>query len=187
MKPFLLLIITFLFLNSFQLRAQDSLQTAIQNDKVSMGMGIGPDMGGLGINLLYYPQKNIGLFAGAGFALAGMGVNGGMKFRTVSKNRNSKYCPFVIAMYGYNAGVYIQNSIEHNKLFYGPTLGLGLDLRSRGKKGYWSIAILYPIRKSSEIEDYMNHLEDSHHAIFNSEYSLLPLSFSVSYRILGNQ
>ncbi len=36
-------------------------------DVVAIGLGVGLDYGGIGVNLTVYPQKNIGLFAGIGY------------------------------------------------------------------------------------------------------------------------
>lgn len=42
-----------------------------------LGIGVGLDCGGVGVNLLVYPQENIGIFGGIGYAFAGLGLNGG--------------------------------------------------------------------------------------------------------------
>src|ERR1700761_7927674 len=70
-------------------------------DVNSLGIGLGEDYGGIGINYTVYPQTNIGLFGGVGYALAGVGYNFGVKLRT----NPSLATLFVMFMYGYNAAV----------------------------------------------------------------------------------
>lgn len=153
-------------------------------DKVSLGAGLGMDFGGLGVNLLVYPQRNIGLFAGVGYAFAGTGYNIGAKIRFVSENTRSKVAFYGLAMYGYNAAISVTNATEYNKLFYGPTLGFGFDYKSHpSKRGYWTFAILLPIR-GSKVDDYMNDLKDNHGVEFKNE--LMPIGITMGYRIILN-
>lgn len=75
-----------------------------QTEKFNLGLGMGMDYGGIGLNALVYPQNNIGLFAGGGYALAGFGWNAGLKGRFFL-NESSAITPYLMAMYGYNAAV----------------------------------------------------------------------------------
>jgi hypothetical protein len=161
---------------------QDSIYAPVQTDRITIGIGGGLDYGGLGANFLFYPVKSVGLFVGAGYALSGLGVNGGAKFRLVSKKTSSKFTPYALAMYGYNAAVYVQGAEEFNKLFYGPSFGIGFDYRSRPeKRGYWSFALLVPIR-SQEAKDYIDDLEQNQGVEFG--IGLLPVAFSFGYRFI---
>ena len=92
----LLKIILLIFLISFtvQLDAQDTIQQdpnlgSRQIDKVSIGIGAGLDFGGFGGNVINFPIKNVGIFGGVGYALAGaefqnrlfpVGISVGYKF-----------------------------------------------------------------------------------------------------------
>jgi hypothetical protein len=154
----------------------------IPNDIVTLGVGMGLDYGGFGFGLLVYPQRNFGLFAGGGYAIAGMGYNAGIKLRFITKESTSKAVGYVTGMYGYNAAVSVMNATEYNKLFYGATIGAGVDIRSKNKKGgYWSLAILVPFR-SSEIETYLNELETNYNVERKSDF--LPVAISIGYRIV---
>jgi hypothetical protein len=156
---------------------------AIIIDKASFGFGYGQDFGGLGANVIIYPQKNIGLFLGGGYAFAGFGYNAGIKVR-LTNNSSSKVNPFAIGMYGYNAAISVTNAEQFNKLFYGSTIGIGVDFLSRpGIPGYLSIALLIPFR-NSEVNDYINDLKTNHGVEFKSE--LLPVTFSFGYRFIIN-
>lgn len=150
-------------------------------DKLSIGAGVGIDYGGFGGNLLVYPQKNIGFFVGVGYALAGVGSNVGIKIRhikTISKIR-----PFLTAMHGYNAAIAVSDAKSYNKLFYGTTIGLGIDTRPRKENNrYFSFGLLVPIR-GSNIDEYLNYLKSQGVTFKNA---LSPVAISIGYRFMTN-
>lgn len=85
-------------------------------------------------------------------------------------------------MYGYNAAIRVPGASQYDKIFYGPTLGGGIDLHSlRHKKGYWSFALLIPIR-SADVNHYIDDLKTNHGVTFKNE--LLPVGFSIGYRFI---
>jgi hypothetical protein len=150
------------------------------SDIFSAGFGLGLDYGGLGLNLTVYPQENIGLFGGFGYALAGVGYNAGVKLRLLPGH--SQVRPFLTGMYGYNAAVYVANSMQYDKLFYGPSFGAGVDIGAmREGRGYLSLAILIPIR-SPDVDNYINSLKTNYGVTFNN--TLLPIAFSIGYKII---
>jgi len=152
-------------------------------DMISIGLGFGFDHGGFGANVLAYPQKYIGLFAGGGYALAGFGYNIGAKVRIVPPR--AKVNPYIMGMYGYNSAIVVSGAASLDKLFYGPTVGLGLDLRpNKDNWGYWTFAVLVPIR-NSDVDDYRKDLEDNHGVVFKS--GLMPIGFSMGCRIIINR
>ena len=160
MKKNKCLLLTGLFFIIIQLNAQDSTKHPVQIDKISIGMGGGIDFGGFGYNLLVYPNKNIGLFAGGGYAIAGLGYNVGIKVRCFINKTSSKVTPYMLAMYGYNAAIEVNLDDKYNKLFYGYSVGCGIDFRPNPKKNsYWSFSILIPFRKA-ELYTYMDYLEN---------------------------
>lgn len=163
---------------------QQPFQETLPLDQVSIGIGGGLDYGGFGGNITFYPVKSIGLFAGVGYAFAGAGFNAGVKFRFVPKKPESRVHPFGLVMYGYNAAISVINASQHNKMYFGPTLGGGIDLRSgRSTRGYWSFAILVPIR-NPEVFEYMDSLERDYGVEF--QIGLLPVGASVGYRFIIN-
>jgi hypothetical protein len=150
-------------------------------DKVSAGLGLGLDYGGIGGNFLVYPQKNIGLFGGVGYPIVGVGFNAGLKVRIIPKNPKAATLLYALAMYGYNAAIQVKKLAELNKLFYGPTFGIGLDVRaSRKSKDYWTFALLIPIRKA-EVDVYIDNLKNSGVEFTNG---LIPIAISIGYRIV---
>lgn len=182
MKKLQLLILTMAFPISIQSKASDRLNSQKNFDKFSFAIGVGLDYGGLGGNFLFCPKKNIGIFAGEGFNLVGFGLNAGLKLRLMAEKPDSKLSPCILGMYGYNTAILVSNGTQYDKLFYGPTLGIGLDYRFRQEKiGYWSFAILLPIR-SSEVKNYIDELKNDDQINFNNR--LCPIGLSIGYRFI---
>jgi hypothetical protein len=178
MQRILALLICFAMLFHFSTNAQEQKKPSDNFETVSMGIGAGFDYGGFGGNLTVYPQKNIGLFAGVGYAIAGLGYNVGAKFRVVSRRH---FTPYAVAMYGYNAAVAVPNYSEDNKLFYGPSIGAGFDVGTHHVNGgYFSFAILVPIR-SPDVNNYIDYLKNNG-VTFNN--NLMPIAFSIGYRFV---
>ncbi len=150
-------------------------------DVVAIGLGVGLDYGGIGVNLTVYPQKNIGLFAGIGYAFVGAGYNFGAKLRIIPNERFMKVSPYVVGMYGYNTFVKVTNKSEYDKFFYGTSAGAGVDIRFPMNKGYLSLGIIIPFR-DPEVDTYMDYLEATKGVRFESE--LLPFTISVGYRFV---
>ena len=150
---------------------------------LTLGLGFGQDYGLLGGNLTVYPQKNIGLFVGFGFAFAGFGYNAGIKLRALPNHGLSKVRPFLLGMYGYVAAIAVTNSPADNKMFYGPTIGGGIDIGpTTPGKGYLSLAILVPFR-SPDVQNYIDQLK-ANGVSFNG--NLTPITFSIGYKFILN-
>jgi hypothetical protein len=153
-------------------------------DVISFGVGFGFDYGGiLGASLLAYPCQNIGLFVAGGYAVAGFGYNAGIKLRVPSTKLSQAINPYVVAMYGFNAAVYIANNAQYNRLFYGSTFGAGVDVNSKKpkSKGYVSVALLVPIR-DPDAQNYVKMLKNEYGADYSGK--LLPIGVSVGYRFI---
>lgn len=151
-------------------------------DRSSFGLGLGLDYGSVGGNFITYPQRNIGVFVGVGYAIVNVGINAGVKLRYISKNKPSKFNPFFLLMYGLNTAVYVSNATEYNKSFYGKTFGLGLDFSlDKRKNGYWSFAFMIPNR-SSESKSYIRSLKNNKNFSFDKDQSQFGLS--LGYRFI---
>jgi hypothetical protein len=182
MKNIKVCIVLCLFLNVLQLMAQDSIKVAPPLDKTTIGIGMGLDYGGVGVNFLTYPGKRLGLFMGGGYAIAAFGINAGIKYRFIANKPTSKMNPYILAIYGYNAAIAVLKATQYNKLFYGPSIGFGLDFRPNyQKRGYWTLAILVPFR-GSEVDTYMDDLKTQHGVEFKN--SLTPIMMSFGYRLI---
>lgn len=158
--------------------------SVITFDKLSIGLGIGQDYGGFGGSILYYPQRNIGLFCGIGYNLAGVGYNLGIKSRIAIGSSSSYVLLSAMAMYGYNAAIKVVDMRELNKVFYGATIGMGLEYKPlKYSDDYITVSIFLPLR-SSEVQDYIDNLKQVYSVEF--EHGLFPVTFSVGYRIVLN-
>jgi len=114
--------------------------------------------------------------------LAGAGFNGGVKVRFISET--SRIVPYLTAMYCYNTAVVVSNATAYNKMFYGPSLGFGVDFRGRPeKKGYWSLALMVPIR-GADVDSYLSDLRSQHGVSIGSPS---PITFPLGYRFILNR
>lgn len=182
MKKYLVFVLV-LALKCGAIHAQETIvKESVATEKTSIGFGLGLDYGGIGGNYMVSPSKNVGLFVGAGYALAGVGYNLGAKVRLRKAGSTAKLTPFLLGMYGYNTALMITNATQYNKFFYGPSFGFGMDLKSSpADKNYWSFSLIVPIRNS----DYSNYVD-----VLKSNYGLemknnpSPIAFSVGYRFI---
>ena len=181
---FLLLSVFCLSLNH-KIVAQVNAAYERKPDIVNFGPGFGFDYGGIGANLMVYPQINIGIFFGGGYVFAGFGYNAGIKLR-LSPDKAGVVNPFLTAMYGYNAAVLITDyNSQLSKLFYGPTIGFGVDIRSKkpSSKGYLTLALMVPIR-SADAQNYIDYLKTQYGETFLND--LIPVGFSIGYKFILN-
>ena len=138
-------------------------------DKTSLGIGLGLDYGGIGGNVLYYPHRNIGLFGGLGFAIAGIGINVGTKIRFLSPTKKTNTGMYLLGMYGYNMAVIANGS---NYLYYGMSLGVGYDYRRNlAKNSYWSFSMILPFRSSESF-------------LYTDGAEVSPILFSIGYKFI---
>jgi hypothetical protein len=177
-----LLLSALLFGAALASNAQNKAAETPEYDKSTLGFGIGFDYGGFGLNYAVFPQKNIGLFGGVGYAIAGVGYNVGVKFRLTP---NHRFNPFIMGMYGYNAAVAVSgdnfSGMSYNKLFYGPTAGIGFDYGTyKAKKGYLSVALTIPFR-SPDADNYINQLK-ADGVVFKN--GLSSVGFSIGYKFV---
>ncbi|HMC96488.1 MAG TPA: hypothetical protein VKG92_02460 [Flavobacteriales bacterium] len=114
--------------------------------KLFLGLGLGLDHGGAGLRLDGRITRHVGLFAGVGAAFSAVGFNAGVHGRILP---TSRLCPYVTAMYGFNAEA---SGFEENKLYYGPSFGAGVEWRSRDKANFFRIGALIPVRSEEAQE-----------------------------------
>ena len=146
---------------------------------VSAGVGLGLDYGGIGARLTVMPEKHIGLFFGGGYALAGFGYNTGAM---LIANPDKRVSPTVSFMYGYNAAIAIDGASQFNKIFYGPSIGVGLRSKSRrDEKNYWQFELFLPFRPA-EFDTYLDILRSN--PAIKGLSKPLPVSFSFGYHFI---
>lgn len=158
-------------------KAKEPLLSHIPGN-VLVGVGTGFDYGGmLGGNLIYEHNRNLGFFTGAGLTYAGVGYNVGVRYRANLKNATPRFAPYAIAMYGYNTMLSVENQQSLNRLFYGPSVGIGLDyfIHPKESRTRWSLALLVPIRNNSTIDNYLQEKQ------IVQQTRLTPVAFSLGY------
>ena len=172
----------FFFFLSLHTFAQSTLTDSLAPDKISVGVGAGYDFGGYGGSLIYYPQRSVGVFAGVGYAVAGVGYNVGFKLRALSHRSVTPIVPFVVGMYGYYAWAAPKGYSYFNKLFYGPTVGAGVDFRPlKSKFGYLTATVLLPIRT----DDAKNYIEDLNtRQSISYSHKLHAVNASIGYKFI---
>jgi hypothetical protein len=157
--------------------------TSAPVDKLTVGVGAGYDFGGYGgVNAIYYPQRSIGVFAAGGYTPAGIGYNFGIKLRAISNKSASVVMPFLVAMRGYYTAVAPKDYSYYNKLFFGTTVGAGVDYRPNNSKfGYLTGTILVPIRNidSKNYIDYLNTFQG-----IDYTHKLHAISASIGYKFI---
>lgn len=143
------------------------------------GPGMGLDYGGFGVNIMVMPAEHLGLFLGAGYNLVGVGFNGGARLflnRTTHTVR-----PYFTGMYGYNTVIRVSGAEQYNKVFYGGSIGFGLDIAASRDNRFWTIALNVPLR-GSEVDSYVDSLKGKG---ITFTKNLLPVAITIGYRI-GN-
>ena len=182
MKKSIVCLLVCFVLISIQLKAQEISSAPVQTDKISIGIGIGQEHGGFGVNLTAYPIRSIGIFGGLGYNMVGAGYNIGLKFRLISAKPTAKVTPYAVAMYGYNAVIKVTGASQYDKIFYGPTFGAGIDYKSYSKsKIYYSFGINVPIR-GTEVDEYMDDLTNNHNVEFKT--GLFPITFTIGFKYI---
>lgn len=144
----------------------------------NLGFGLGIDYGGFGMKGNFLPSPNVGLFAGIGYNLNSLGYNVGGEYRFAPDKR---VCPAFLAMYGYNGVIVVDGASQYNATFYGPSIGLGLEIKSKKKPAnFLNIELLVPFR-SQEFTNALNALKNNPSIALKSEP--LPIAFSIGYHI----
>lgn len=184
MKTKAFLSIVCIFLAAAGLSAQETGKPLVPADKFSIGLGMGQDYGGFGGHAVVYPTRSIGLFAGLGFNLVGAGYNVGAKFRILPSQPAKKITPYAIVMYGYHSAIKVQGASGLNKVFYGPSAGIGIDLKTHARsKLYYSFGLTVPFR-GSEVDNYILDLKNHYGVIFEND--LIPVTFSIGFKYIVN-
>lgn len=130
---------------------RSSERPASSSAEWNLGLGIGFDYGGLGVQAQCRPMPHLALFGGAGYAIIGAGWNAGAMGRILP---DARWCPYVIAMYGYNAVIKVEGASEYDKLYYGPTLGIGTEMHRRDNdENFWRFEVLLPLRDPAFQDD----------------------------------
>jgi hypothetical protein len=141
---------------------------------LTLGVGLGMDYGGIGAKLTFSPSKPLEFFGGVGWNIVGVGLNGGLTYRFMADKRVN---PYLMAMYGYNAVIFVDGMKSRNETYYGPTVGGGIQLHLKSRK-YWNFGILLPFRSSEYDADFDIIKNDPNITI---ESTPLPIGITVGF------
>lgn len=150
------------------------MMSAQDESKMNVGFGMGLDYGGFGGRFTFIPVKQLGLFAGLGFNLDGLGYNIGGQFRIPTEGKLDWY---FTGMYGYNGVVLVSSSYsfgsDFSKTYYGFSIGAGMELKlGRSNKQFLNFELIVPFR-DSEFKDTAD--------FYDATY--FPVAFSIGYHI----
>ena len=128
-----------------------------QKGETTLGLGAGLPYGAIGLRLGTNIINGLNLFGGLGYQISGVGYNIGVLKDFPSSSMTQFY---LTGMYGTNAAIKVLELSEYNKVYTGPSVGLGIKVNSRKIEGnYWDLGLLLPIRSS--------HYEDDETALKN--------------------
>jgi hypothetical protein len=143
--------------------------------KVYFGIGLGMDYGGIGFKAEFVPFKYVGIFAGAGYNIARVGVNAGVSVKAFP---DSRLTPTAIGMYGYNAVIVVAGDADRTKIYYGPTIGIGGELKVGRRHNKLYVAVLRPFRNDEFETDYEAVKNDPS---IDMKQSINPVTFSFGF------
>lgn len=144
--------------------------------KIVVGIGMGIDHGGIVGVKLSSPIYYVSLFAGVGYNLLEAGFNVGIVVRLFPKKI---FTPTLTGMYGYNAIIVVNDAKKYNKTYYGPSVGVGVEIRPR-LKNYFSVGLIIPFRSQQFEKDY-DALQQDPLIVINQKPNDVLLSFGYHF------
>ncbi len=123
-------------------------KTTQERNKFDLGLGLGIEYSGfLGAQLEYAPISHLGIFASGGYFLAGLGWDVGLKAYLMPKIKSKSFRVYATGMYGTNVAIFVVDANQYNKIYLGPSVGAGLEMRFGAKKvNGLNIGLILPFR-----------------------------------------
>jgi len=154
--------------------------SAQENNQVYLGLGLGFDYGGIGAKIEYLPVKNVGVFAGLGYNILGVGWNVGATYK-IMPDKKVSVNPMVF--YGYNGGSQVIGAPEYEMISYGVTAGVNVGIKM-GKRGNKLSAGLFVPFRSQKFMDNYDAIKNDYRVTLQTE--LLPIAVGVGYNFKLN-
>jgi hypothetical protein len=144
------------------------------------GFGIGLDYGGvIGVKATFYPVSYMGVFAAGGWELINVGWNVGVLGRILPADGRYAARPYLKVMYGVNGATKVDQKSRYDKMFYGVTVGAGLEIRfGKKRKSGINFDLNFPFR-SPEFYKQVSDMEND--SEIKMQNSVLPVAFSLGY------
>lgn len=163
-----------------EIRKYADYRESFKPEMISVSAGIGLEYGGLGLNYIVFPQKNIGVLFAGGINTVGLTYNVGVRLRLIKNENKEKFIPYLTAMYGCNSIIFLRFGSSLNRISYGYSVGIGVESHPKNvKKGYWTFGILYSLR-DAEVANYISELNDKQSMGFR--FGCFPVTLSIGYR-----
>jgi hypothetical protein len=143
---------------------------------MSFGVGRGLNYGGIG-GCITGAYEYGEMFLGAGYNGIETGCNIGLLLRVLPAG---KLCPYLGAMYGYNAAIKMERMYKNitdpsTKTYYGPSFCLGFEVFTKKRNKYFNFTFILPV-KSKKFEDDLYKLKHDPNIILKHEPSHVLLS-----------
>lgn len=158
-----------------------SIQYDLSNERPigQIGIGYGIDYGGIGVKMQANINSFFKMFLALGVDNYKFSRNFGVSTNFRGENTKSKISPYIQLMYGTNTNVGYGLPLGLRKMFYGPTVGGGIEIISTSGSSL-SIGMLLPYR-SKEVDKYIEKLRLTRSLEFTKEFKTL--EFSIGYAV----
>ncbi len=144
------------------------------------GFGGGFEYGGLGLRAEFLPIKYISLFGGLGYNLNDPAFNAGINIKMLP---DGKVQPVLLAMYGYNGVLLFKGSYQQSKTYYGPSAGVGCEIKTGPKMNKFSLSVLAPFRSAAFKQRY-DYLKS---AGYHFSPDIFPVTLSAGFNFAINK
>jgi hypothetical protein len=104
-----------------------------------------------------------------------VGLNAGVDVRLLPQSR---LCPFAGLMYGYNAVIKVNGTKLYDRIYYGPSWAIGLELWPKRHPYFLNLELIIPIR-SKEFHDDIKGLKNNPNITFTNE--VLPVGLGIGF------
>ncbi len=186
MRKLTVLFLMLLVLNSFSQEVEEykNLSTNVDDydfhSQCDFGAGVGLNYGGfMGVQVQYVALDHLGIFGSAGYYLAGFGWQIGVTGYIMPKIPSKPFRVYGTLMVGTNAAIVVTNSSSYNNIYFGPSIGGGIEMRfGKSKRNGLNIDLFLPFR-SEEYQSDLNNIKNN--PSITDIQEPLPITISVGY------
>lgn len=153
------------------------------HQKSDFGVGVGLDYGGIvGVTYMYSPIKYLGTFGSVGYFGVNVGFQVGVAGYILPKTNKYIFKPFAKIMYGSNRIIKIDGSPQYDKMYFGFTPGIGLEIRiGKYRKHGFNLDLNYPIN-SEQFKTDVDYIK--HNTSLELKYTAVTFSFGYHFLLI---